>query len=214
MTSTIPGGWSVEIPVPALAVGQTQFTEGQQYPFTFGLWDDDKFTYPGQTHLIWRSDTTNTYEPDWGAFRLRDIPYDFSPLTPSPSDASPTPTQTPSATPTATGTPTAIPTPSRTPTPSVSPTPTATPPPTITTTATSAPEIRHHTGGAGRATIDGNLAEWGGLAAMRLDTTAGSHSYLWGELHHPRRSHCGTAYSLDEQYALLCSHSSGRHIDW
>ena len=180
MTRTIPGGWSVEIAVPALAVGQTQFAEGQQYPFTFGLWDDDKFTYPGQTHLIWRSDTTNTYEPDWGTFRLRDTPYDFSPLTPSP-DASPTPSQTPSATPTATGTPTATLTPSRTPTPSVSPTPTATPPPTITATATSAPRNIAVIQAARPPNIDGNLAEWGGLAAIPLDATAGSHSYLWGE---------------------------------
>ena len=70
--------------MPASALGLAQFASGQQYALNFGLWDDDRFTYPGQTHLIWRSDSTNTYKADWGEFRLDDASYDFTHWTPSP----------------------------------------------------------------------------------------------------------------------------------
>ena len=67
VTRTVPGGWTLEVAVPATALGLTQLKTDQQYPFTFALWDDDLFTYPGQTHMIWRGTDTYTYGPDWGA---------------------------------------------------------------------------------------------------------------------------------------------------
>ena len=85
VTSTISGGWSVEIAVPASALGEAEFASGQQYALNFGLWDDDRFTYPGQTHLIWRSVSTNIFKADWGDFRLDDASYDFSKWTPPPA---------------------------------------------------------------------------------------------------------------------------------
>ncbi len=180
VTSTIPGGWSVEIAVPASALGLAQFTSGQQYALNFGLWDDDRFTYFGQTHLIWRSDSTNVYKTDWGDFWLDAAPYDFSQWTPSPG-ASPTPTQLPSGTPTATRTSTFTPTPSLTPTPLSSPTPTATLSPTSTATATPIPSSIGVVQAGLLPTLDGNLGEWGELGSTRLNATAGSYSSFTGE---------------------------------
>lgn len=109
----MPGGWTLEIAVPVAALGLTKLQAGQSYPFTFGLWDDDLFTYPGQTHRIWQGASTSTYAADWGALRLSSTVYDFQ--------------QPPTATPTATSTPTSTPTEMPTATPTPSPTPTATP---------------------------------------------------------------------------------------
>jgi hypothetical protein len=144
LTRTIAGGWALEVAIPATALGLSAFAANQQYPFTFGLWDDDLFTYPGQTHMIWRGTSTNVYQPEWGALSLSSTVYDFpqaATQTPTPtSTASPTPTRTPTATPTVTSTATPSPTPTRTATatatPSVTPTATATATDTPTSTAT------------------------------------------------------------------------------
>ena len=101
-TRTVPGGWSLEVGIPAAALGLAQFAAAETYPFTFGLWDDDLSTYPGQTHLIWRGTSTNTYGPDWGVLNLSSEGYPF----PAASTSTPTPTGTltisPSPSPTAT----------------------------------------------------------------------------------------------------------------
>ena len=78
MTRTIPGGWAVEASVPASALGLSSFAAGDRLPFTFGLWDDDLFTYPGQTHLIWQGNSVNPYQPGWGVLELSSTSYDFS----------------------------------------------------------------------------------------------------------------------------------------
>ena len=123
ITRTIPGGWSLEVAVPVAALGLTStLAADQQYPFNFALWDDDLFTYPGQTHMFWQSNMTSAYKPDWGALRLSSAVYDLPR----------TPTATSTATPTCTPTPTATATSTTTPTPTVTPTPT----PTFTLTAT------------------------------------------------------------------------------
>ena len=122
-TRTVPGGWTVEIAVPVAAMGLTRLRAGQEYPFTFGLWDDDLWTYPGQTHMIWRGTSTSTYSPDWEIMRLSNETYTFWAK----------PTSTPTATSTATETPT------QTPTASATPTRTSTTRPTATSTATSTP---------------------------------------------------------------------------
>ncbi len=105
-TRTVAGGWAVEVGVPAAALGLAQLAAGA-YPFTFGLWDDDLFTRPGQTHLIWQGTSTYTYQPEWGMLDLSSTSHDF------PQAATPTPTATVTATPgpapTATATPVPIP---------------------------------------------------------------------------------------------------------
>ena len=122
-TRTVPGGWTVEIAVPVAALGLTRLRAGQEYPFTFGLWDDDLWTYPGQTHMIWRGTSTSTYSPEWEILRLSNETYTFWAK----------PTSTPTATSTATATP------SQTPTASATPTRMSTTMPTATSTATSTP---------------------------------------------------------------------------
>ena len=140
-TRTVPGGWALEVVVPAWTLGLNGFTPGQQFDFTFGLWDDDLRIYPGQTHMIWRGASTNTYQPAWDALQLSSTVYDF------PTGATQTPTATPSRTPTATATATRTPTattantPSQTPTATATSTQTPTPTPTtaLTPTATTTP---------------------------------------------------------------------------
>ncbi len=124
------GGWAFEVAVPAAALGVTMLAADQQYPFTFGLWDDDLFTYPGETHMVWQGTSTNTYQPAWGTLSLSSTVYDF----PLP------PTSTPTATPTAT------PTPTLTPTSTSTSTSTATPAPTRTATSTATPTATPTTG--------------------------------------------------------------------
>lgn len=146
-TRTMPGGWTLEVAIPPTALGLTTLAANQQYPFTFGLWDDDLFTYPGQTHMIWRGTSTNTYQPEWGTLVLDSAVYDF----PLPSTQTPTPTST--ATPTHTSTPTATPTHMPTPTPTATPTYT----PTATHTPTATPTPTPTTGDiAGTAWLDAN----------------------------------------------------------
>ena len=77
VTRTVPGGWTLEVAVPATALGLTTLATGQQYPFTFGLWDDDLVTYPGQTHMIWQGTSTGAYQPAWGTLSLSSTAYDF-----------------------------------------------------------------------------------------------------------------------------------------
>ena len=140
VTRTVPGGWTLEVAVPATALGLTTLATGQQYPFTFGLWDDDLVTYPGQTHMIWQGTSTGAYQPAWGTLSLSSTTYNFPPaqVTPTPTatstrtatvTATSTATRTPTATSTATRTPTATATATRTPTeaPAITATPTATP---------------------------------------------------------------------------------------
>ncbi len=145
-TRTIPGGWTVEAAIPATALGLTSLAAGQQYPFTFGLWDNDRLAAPGQTHMLWMSDATDILKPDWGVLALDDTTYDFLRSTPTPTPTatstttatatatftttpSPTVTRTPTATSTATPTPTTTPSVTPSPTPTASPTPTGTPTP-------------------------------------------------------------------------------------
>ena len=91
----MPGGWTLEVAVPATALGLTALKADQQYPFTFALWDDDLRTYPGQTHMIWRGTDTSAYQPAWGTLELSSTVYDF----PIGSTLTPTATPTASATP-------------------------------------------------------------------------------------------------------------------
>ncbi len=86
MTRTVAGGWTLEVGVPAAALGLAQL-QASEHPFTFGLWDDDLFTRPGQTHMIWQGDSTFDYQPDWGALDLSSTIHDFLPG----CDATPTP---------------------------------------------------------------------------------------------------------------------------
>ncbi len=133
VTRTVAGGWTLEVAIPATALGLSALAADQQYPFTFALWDDDLFTYPGQTHMFWRSNTANVYKPDWGTLKLSGTVYDFSPV------STRTPTPTPTETPTFTSTPTSTPTLTATPSPTATATPSSTPTPTATVTPTATP---------------------------------------------------------------------------
>ena len=132
VTRTVPGGWTFEVAVPAAALGLAQLKADQQYPFTFGLWDDDLRTYPGQTHMIWRGTDTSTYQAEWGTLNLSSTVYDF----PTAATQTPTATATPSRTPTRTPTSTLTSTASPTSTPTMTPTTTASPTSTSTATET------------------------------------------------------------------------------
>ena len=104
VTQTVPGGWTMEVKIEAWVLDQYPFVDGQEYPFTFALWDDDTRSTPAQTHMIWRGAATNTLPADWGALALSSTVYDF------PQPPGSTPTATPTATPTPTTTPTGTPT--------------------------------------------------------------------------------------------------------
>ena len=187
VTRTIPGGWALEAAIPVAALGVASLAADQQYPFNFALWDDDRFTYPGQTHLLWQSNTANIMQPDWGMLQLSGTLYDFQQPTAVPG-SSPTSTRTPSTTPTRTLTPTASATPSRTTTPTttplVSPTATATPSPsgtvtptgigTPTATVTLTPKSIGVVSAGLPPAVDGNLAEWAGLSQTLLNKDTAS----------------------------------------
>lgn len=132
VTRTSGDGWSLELAIPPAALGLTQFSAETSYAFTFGLWDDDTFSYPGQTHLIWQGTSTNTYSPDWGTLALSSTVFDFR-------QATNTPTQTPSPTATASLTPTVTPTVASTPTPTSTEAPAATATHTSTVTPSTTP---------------------------------------------------------------------------
>ena len=168
-TRTITGGWALEAAIPATALGLTTLATGQQFPFTFGLWDNDRFVAPSQTHMLWMSDATDVLKPDWGVLALDGTTYDFSrhPHAYTDSDrhgdchgntlahghgdchgntlahghATATPTPTSTQTSTATATTTATTTRTATPSSTPSPTPTAseTPPEAPSATPTSTP---------------------------------------------------------------------------
>ena len=70
MTRTVPGGWTLETAIPAWVLGLDALAAGQEYPFTFGLWDDDTRSAAAQTHMLWRGTVTDTYQPDWGTLQL------------------------------------------------------------------------------------------------------------------------------------------------
>jgi len=143
VTRTVPGGWTLETVIPAWVLGLDALVAGQEYPFTFALWDDDTRGFPAQTHMIWQGTDTNTYQPAWGTLRLSSTVYDFPiGLTQTPTataTASATPSRTPTATPTATLTATPTQTPTQTPTAMPSPTPTSTSTETATPTASATP---------------------------------------------------------------------------
>ena len=124
---TAPGGWTLEVAIPIAALGSGTLSAGQQYPFTFALWDDDigAGAY-GQTHLFWQSSSSYSYQTDWGAIALSSASYPF------PAGPSATATRTPTPTPTRTLTRTLTPTRTRTPTTTTAPTNTPTPTPTAT----------------------------------------------------------------------------------
>jgi hypothetical protein len=144
MTRTVASGWTLETVIPAWVLGLDALAAGQEYPFTFALWDDDTRSTPAQTHMLWRGTVTDAYQPAWGTLSLNSTVYDFPQIpatsTPTPSQTA-TPTTTATPTPTASSTRTATPTPtaSLTPTGSITPTPTATPTPTSTCTETATP---------------------------------------------------------------------------
>ena len=153
VTRTAPGGWQLEALIPAAALGLPVLAAEQQFPFTFGLWDDDLGAGGrGQSHLIWQG--SSTYEPQltWGELALSSQVHDFYQETPTPT-VTPTATCTSTVTPTRTRTPTL--TPSATPTATRTRTPTSTP--TATITATPAPGsiagvVWHDRDGDGRQT--------------------------------------------------------------
>jgi hypothetical protein len=193
VTRTVPGGWTLEVAIPATALGLSALAANQTYPFTFALWDDDLFTYPGQTHMFWQSDSASIHKPDWGTLKLSSTVYDF----PAAATQTPTATTTPVAsatatptvsvgptltntnTPTPTATLTSMPTATATPTTTLTPTPTATasatpwPPPTETATSSPTPTpAATPTPATGDITgtvwldIDGNRAQDGDEPAL------------------------------------------------
>jgi cell division septation protein DedD len=135
MALEVPGGWNVEMRIPATHLFGTNMplTAGKTIAFDLGLHDDDDGGN-WDSHMIWAGDSTNSQAG--GLLRLDSI------IAPTPA-----PTQTPTATPTATATPsptatptaTATPTPSSTTTPTRTATATATPTATATSTPTDAP---------------------------------------------------------------------------
>ena len=139
VTRTVSGGWTLETVIPAWVLGLDALAAGQEYPFTFALWDDDTRGFPAQTHMIWRGAATDAYQPAWGTLSLSSTVYDFpsgatqTPTATPTATSTATPTQTPTATPTVSATPSRTPTPTATATASQTPTPTATP--TVTPTA-------------------------------------------------------------------------------
>ena len=154
VTRTVPGGWTLETVIPAWVLGLDALAAGQEYPFTFALWDDDTRGFPAQTHMLWRGTVTDAYQPDWGTLSLNSTVYDFpsgptqtptATLTPTPTASAaptPTPTATPTPTPTSTATPSNTPTASATSTPTGTPTATRTAAPPATQTATASPTPR------------------------------------------------------------------------
>ena len=138
-TRTVPGGWTLEVAIPPAALGLSALTAGQQYPFTFALWDDDLRTFPGQTHMFWQGTSTNAYQPEWGVLNLGSTVYNFPPAETRTPTATPTSTSTSTATATSTATSTATATPTLTPT--ETPTATATATLTLTPTATPSPTL-------------------------------------------------------------------------
>ena len=100
---TPPGGWSNgRSPFRPRPCAWGRWGAGQRHPFTFALWDDDLFTYPGQTHMLWQGTGSTYYGTDWGTLLLQGS-YQFP--TPSPT-RTPTSTRTPTRTATPTPTPT------------------------------------------------------------------------------------------------------------
>ena len=139
VTSTITGGWALEVGIPVAALDVDHLAADQTYRFAFALWDDDRFIYPGQTHLFWQSTIMTKYRGDWGILQTSSTTYDFVQPSVSPTATrtpSPTPTPSPliSSTPTRTSTVTATLT--RTPSATLTRTPTATATPTRTPTVT------------------------------------------------------------------------------
>lgn len=135
-------GWNVEVVIPAAVVGLATFSAGQEFPFTWGIWDDDNATPLGQTHMLWASDSTNSYKTDWGKLVNGTGTFVFPPGTSTPtptSTATLTPTSSPTSTATVTPTATATPTSTATATPTTTHTPTATPTATMTPMATHTP---------------------------------------------------------------------------
>ena len=88
MTRTVAGGWTLETAIPAWVLGLDALAAGQEYPFTFGLWDDDTRSAPAQTHMLWRGTVTDTYQPD-GAGSASTAPFTTS----RPGRRSPGPTR-------------------------------------------------------------------------------------------------------------------------
>lgn len=121
----VPGGWNVEVRIPATHLfGFTaNLTAGKTMAFDLGLHDDDDGGN-WDSHMIWAGNSTNNQAG--GLLRLEDI------TAPTPAPTS-TPTSTPTTTPTLSPTPTRTNTPTPTPTPTV----TATRTPTATPTAVS-----------------------------------------------------------------------------
>ncbi len=102
------GGWQVEAAVPADLLGLGPLAPDQELGFTWALHDDDLGGgSPAQTRLIWRGQSTETYDAGWGTLHLDGRVYDFvqPPITPTPTPfppatLTPTPTNTPTPTPT------------------------------------------------------------------------------------------------------------------
>lgn len=108
-TRAMPGGWTVEVGIPAAKLNQGVLTADEEFPFTFAIWDDDLGAASGQTHLFWQSAATDTYQNDWGRLYLSAGGWTGGEPGPSPSPT-PAPTLTPTQVPTSTPTPTPDPT--------------------------------------------------------------------------------------------------------
>ncbi len=48
MTRTVSGGWSLEVAVPVAALGLAELGAGNQFTFTWALWDDDLLPTPAR----------------------------------------------------------------------------------------------------------------------------------------------------------------------
>ncbi|HEY66263.1 MAG TPA: hypothetical protein G4O02_17060 [Caldilineae bacterium] len=144
-TSTVSGGWALEVAIPIEALGSDPLLADQRYPFTFALKDDDVgHDSPTQTTMVWEGDSTYSFQQEWGELRLSGQVYDF-------------PTPTPTSTPTPTNTPTPTPTPTSTPTPTATPYPTPSGPSYLIPRAGQPP------------ILDGELNEWDGVPTLSLD---------------------------------------------
>jgi hypothetical protein len=83
---SVAGGWKLELAIPVAELGLVSLRAGDQFPFTFGYWDDDDGG-PGDSHLIRWGTSTNSASGTWGVLRLSSNA--LAPARPTPTPAPP-----------------------------------------------------------------------------------------------------------------------------
>jgi len=166
---TVPGGWNVEVAVPASHLPPGKLEEGNEIRFTFGYRDDDDGG-SWEHRFVWEGDDQNNNTAvHYGYLLLGELsPTPTPTVTPTATDT-PTPTATPSPTPTDT------PTPTRTPT--ATPTPAHTPTATPTSTPAGEPDLSASTKSATPETVD-YFQEVTFTIILRNNGTADAHVSL------------------------------------